>query len=96
MTVTSRGRRTRYDNIAAGSATGRERTYAGLEANAASVQEVYGGGYTVSTSNNERDITNIQAGAVVSDVPPGPENMTVAVDPTDERVASSNVAGYVS
>ena len=93
MSLTQRGRRTRYDNIARGSATGRELLIAGDTVTKA---EVYGGGYVVSTSNTEQDITNIQAGALTTDDQNGPENMTVAVDPTDERVASSNVAGYVS
>lgn len=72
MALTVRGRRTAFDNIAVASATGRENTIAG---ETASVQEVYGGGYMVSTSNNERDITNIQSGGVsVSNTAPGPEN----------------------
>lgn len=100
MSVTRRGRRTAYDNIAAGSATGRELTIAG---DTVSLQEVYGGGYVVSTSNNEHDITNISAdGVSTSNAAPGPENMgdgTRAValvggtatdmdttDPTDENV----------
>jgi hypothetical protein len=84
MAVTVRARRTAYDNIAAGSATGRELTIAG---DTASNQEVYGGGYVNSTSNNERHITNLDAaGTSVSNTAPGPENMTAAVDPTDENV----------
>lgn len=84
MAVTVRGRRTAYDNIASGAATGRELTIAG---STASDQEVYGGGHVNSTSNNERDITNIDAaGTSVSNTAPGPDNMTGGVDPTDENV----------
>lgn len=86
MAVTVRGRRTAYDNIAQGSATGRELTIAG---DTVSKQEVYGGGYVVSTSNNEHAITNIvaDAGTSTSDsIFQGPENMTAEVDPTDERL----------
>ena len=84
MALTVRGRRTAYDNIAAASATGRELTILG---NTVSRAEVYGGGHMVSTSNNEQDITNIAANGVsTSNTPPGPENMTAGVDPTDERL----------
>ena len=63
MSLTQRGRKTAYDNIAAGSATGRELTIAG---DTVSKQEVYGGGFVVSTSNNEHDITNINVDAGTS------------------------------
>lgn len=87
MAYTERGRRTRYDNIAAGSAiTSKENTILG---NTVSVVEVYGGGHRTSTSNEERDITNIvvDSGTSTSDAGfQGPENMTGGVDPTDEKV----------
>jgi hypothetical protein len=95
MSTTIRGRRAAYDNIASGQATGRELTILG---DTASNQEVYGGGYVNSTSNNERHITKIVADTVsTSDAgAQGPENMTGAVDPTDERTGSSNGAGFVT
>lgn len=95
MALTVRGKRTAYDNIAAGSATGRELTIAG---NTVSKQERYGGGYNVSTSNYEHAITKIVADTVsASDAAvQGPENMTAAVDPTDENTGSSNTAGAVT
>ena len=86
MTLTVRGRRTAYDNIAVASATGRELTIRG---DTVSVQEVYGGGYMVSTSNNEHQITNIviDAGTSTSDAEfQGPENITRAEDPGNENV----------
>lgn len=85
MALTVRGRRTAYDNIAAGSATGRELTILG---DTVSKQEIYGGGTACSTSNAEKDITNIAAdGVSTSDTDfQGPENMTAGVDPTDEKV----------
>jgi hypothetical protein len=86
MAYTERGRRTRYDNIAAGSAlSSKENTILG---NTVSVVEVYGGGTRTSTSNEERDITNISVGTVsTSDAAfQGPENGGVAEDPTDERL----------
>jgi hypothetical protein len=95
MSTTIRSRRAAYDNIASGQATGRELTILG---DTASNQEVYGGGYVNSTSNNERHITKIVADTVsTSDAgAQGPENMTAAVDPTDERTGSSNGAGFVT
>jgi hypothetical protein len=86
MAYTERGRRTRYDNIAAGSAvSSKENT---INGNTVSVVEVYGGGTMTSTSNEERDITNISVGTVsTSDAAfQGPDNAGVAVDPTDERL----------
>lgn len=96
MTVTVRGRRTAYDNIASGQATGRELTIAG---DTVSKQEVYGGGYQTSTSNNEHDITNIvvDGGVSTSDsVFQGPENMIAETDPTDEALATSDHPGFTS
>lgn len=85
MPVTLRLRRTAYDNIAAGSAAGQERTIAG---NTVSPAERYGGGYYTSTSTGDTDVghTNVAAGASTTDDNVGPENMTVGVDPTDENV----------
>lgn len=101
MAVTERGRRTRYDNIAAGSAiTTKENTILG---NTVSVVEVYGGGTMTSTSNAEANITNIRDEGGSGDATStsdagfqGPENMTAGVDPTDERTASSNVVGVTT
>lgn len=96
MSVTLRGRRTAYDNIAAGSATGRELTIAG---DTVSKQEVYGGGYMTSTSNNEHDITNIAGpdGVSTSDSDfQGPENLVAAEDPGDEALATSDNPGFTS
>jgi hypothetical protein len=86
MAYSERGRRTRYDNIAQGAAlSSKENTILG---NTVSVVEVYGGGTRTSTSNEERDITNISVGTVsTSDAAfQGPENGGVAEDPTDERL----------
>jgi hypothetical protein len=97
MSVTLRGRRTAFDNIAAGSAiTTREST---ILSESTSVVEVYGGGTLTSTSTGEMNITNIavDAGVSTSDAEfQGPENMTAAVDPIDENTGSSNVAGFVT
>jgi hypothetical protein len=87
MTVTHRSRRTAYDNIAAGSATGKERTVRGD----AGVTELYGGGYGTGSTDSIGK-TNIKAG--VTDF--GPENMTVGVDPTDDALATSDHAGFTS
>ena len=64
MTVTLRGRRTAYDNIAAGSATGRERTIAG---DTVSNHEMYGGGFCTSTSTGDVWHSNVRMGVSVSD-----------------------------
>ena len=87
MAVTSRGRRTRYDNIASGSATGPERTVAG---DTVSRVEIHGGGYMTSTSTGDIEHSNVAAGTSVSDqVSPGtvPENiLAAATAPTDENI----------
>ena len=84
MAQTVRLRRTKYDNIAAGAAiTTNENTILG---NTVSYNEKYGGGYYTSTSNEEREITNVAAGTSTTDDNVGPDNMTAAVDPTDENV----------
>ena len=84
MAQTVRLRRTKYDNIAAGAAiTTNENTILG---NTESYNEKYGGGYYTSTSNEEREITNVAAGTSTTDDNVGPDNMTAAVDPTDENV----------
>ena len=84
MAVTLRLRRTAYDNIAAGAATGVERTFT----DTVSRFERYGGGYYTSTSNGDAlaGHTNVNNGAIVTDDDFGPDNMTAAVDPTDENV----------
>ena len=84
MAVTFRLRRTAYDNIAAGAATGVERTFT----DTVSRNERYGGGYYTSTSTGDAlaGHTNVAAGTSVSDDNFGPDNMTAAVDPTDENV----------
>ena len=101
MAFTLRGRRVAYDNIAAGSATGAERTIAGQDV---SPVEVHGGGYRTSTSEGDVWHTNVAAGASVSDqahsaVVGGelPEQVIQAgVTNTNENTASSNVAGAVT
>lgn len=85
MAVTDRGRRTRYDNIAAGSALTTKENL--ILDNTVSRFEAHGGGFYTSTSTGEMQFTNIDAsGTSVSNTAPGPENMTAGVDPTDENV----------
>jgi hypothetical protein len=97
MSVTLRGRRTAYDNIAAGEAIStRENTILG---ESTSVVEVYGGGTLTSTSTGEMNITNIavDAGVSTSDAEfPGPENLVVAEDPGNEALATSDFPGFTS
>lgn len=97
MSYSERARRTRYDNIAVGEAlTTKENLILG---DTVSVVEVYGGGTMTSTSNEERDITNVivDSGTSTSDAGfQGPENMAVAVDPVDENPASSNSPNHVT
>ena len=92
MAVTDRLRRTKYDNIASGSVAGPERTVAG---DTVTVINMYGGGIMTSTSTGEAYHSNNPAGTSVSE---GnlPDNMTVGVVPTDERIASSNTVGNVT
>lgn len=92
MSFTQRNRRQAYDNIASGQATGAERPISG---ESVTVVEIYGGGKMTSTSTGESDHSNIAAGTTVSEEG-GPDNMTVAVDPTDERTGSSNSVGFVT
>jgi hypothetical protein len=97
MSVTLRGRRTAFDNIAAGSAiTTRENT---ILSESTSVVEVYGGGTLTSTSTGEMNITNIavDAGVSTSDAEfQGPENLVVAEDPGNEALATSDFPGFTS
>jgi hypothetical protein len=95
MSTTIRGRRAAYDNIASGEATGRELTILG---DTASNQEVYGGGFVNSTSNNERHITKIAADTVsTSDAGvQGPENLVAGEDPGNEALATSDFPGFTS
>ena len=90
MAVTSRGRRTRYDNIASGSATGPERTIAG---DSVSPVEVHGGGMRTSTSNGDEWHSNVAAGASVSEQGQGaavggelPENVVAAATTNTEEL----------
>ena len=64
MATTQRARRTRYDNIAQGSATGPERTIAG---DTVSKVELHGGGFCTSTSNGDEWHSNVQAGVSTSE-----------------------------
>ena len=64
MAVVKRGRRTAYDNIAAGSVAGFEHTIAG---DTVTYLEAPGGGFRTSTSNAEAWHSNIAAGVSVSD-----------------------------
>lgn len=96
MSVILRGRRARYDNIAKGSATGRERLISG---DTVSRLEMYGGGYQTSTSTGDTERSNVAKGSSVTDqVSPDtvPENMTVGVAYTDENPGSSNTQGFVT
>ena len=92
MSTTLRLRRAAYDNIAAGSATGRERTISG---DTVSRIEMFGGGYMTSTSTGDTEHSNVAVGASVTE---GnlPDNMTVGVVPTDELVGASNTLGFVT
>ena len=96
MAVTQRARRLRYDNIAAGSATGNERTVRG---DTVTVNELYGGGTCTSTSTGDTNRSNIAVGASVSDGA-DPDNMGNGAggttDPTDENTGSSNTAGFAT
>ena len=101
MAVTHRDRRTAYDNIAAGSATGKERTVLGD----GGVTELYGGGYgTGSTDSVGRnnitvgstDLTPDQIGNGSAAAIVGGSTDQNTTDPTDERTGSSNVAGFVT
>lgn len=64
MSITNRGRRRGYDNVASGSAYGRELLIAG---STVSVQIMIGGGRYTSTSTAEADHSNISAGTSVSE-----------------------------
>ncbi len=63
MATTLRGRRAAYDNIAAGAATGAERTISG---DSVSKVEMYGGGFRTSTSTGEAWCNNVVAGTSVT------------------------------
>jgi hypothetical protein len=97
MSITLRGRRVAFDNIAAGAAIStRENTILG---ESTSVVEVYGGGTLTSTSTGEMNITNIavDAGVSTSDAEfQGPENLVVAEDPGNEALATSDFPGFTS
>lgn len=62
MAFTRRLRREAYDNIAAGSVTGRERTISGQTPST----EIYGGG--IDSAANRTGFTNIKQGEDVSDL----------------------------
>ena len=81
MAFTDRLRRQAFDNIAAGSAAGRELLIAG---DTVSVQGMAGGGQFVSTSNTEAGHTNIAAGTSVSEQLTR-ENIQAGVVVGDER-----------
>lgn len=65
MATVIRGRRAAYDNIAAGEATGRERTHT----DTVSPKQLYGGGRVTSTSTEVGDVgrSNVMAGSSVTD-----------------------------
>lgn len=75
MPVTKRGRRTAYDNIAAGSTAGFERTFT----DTVTRNERLGGGFYTSTSTGDEleGHTNISAGSSVSESN-DPEQLVVA------------------
>jgi hypothetical protein len=93
MSVVNRARRERYSNIAAGSATGPERTIAG---DTVSRKELHGGGYCTSTSTGDAWHSNVGVGSSVSEQQTMaavggemPENIVVAATTnTNERPAS--------
>lgn len=93
MARTLRARRTAYDNISAGNATGAERTIAG---DTVSKIELHGGGFATSTSTGDEWHTNVANGVSVSDQTlmtavggEMPENVVVAATTnTNERPAS--------
>lgn len=84
MAVTKRGRRTAYDNIAAGEVAGFERTFT----DTVTRNERHGGGHYTSTSTGDALVghTNVAVGTSVTDDNLGPDNMTQGVVPTDENV----------
>jgi hypothetical protein len=90
MSTVIRGRRVRYDNIAAGSAlTTPEKVISGQTV---TVVEMYGGGTMTSTSTGEANHTNIKAGSSVTDqVSPGvPFENIVVINTSD--IQQENVA----
>jgi hypothetical protein len=64
MSIRFRGRRNCYDNIAVGSAMGRERPIANTSV---SKVEMYGGGFRTSTSTGDEWHTNVMVGSSVTD-----------------------------
>lgn len=102
MANTVRGKRTAYDNIASGSATGREQT---IQSETVSKVEMHGGGFRTSTSTGDEWHSNVAVGSSVTDqaadgtVAGGalPENVVVlATTNTEEQTGSSNTAGFVT
>lgn len=94
MSYTIRGKTVGYDNIAAGSATGKER-----HTGDTGLAEVYPGGHGDSTVDSAKTAnafyTNIKQGEHSTDV--DHENITVAAaDPTAEILATSDLPGYTS
>ena len=88
MAFTSRGRRLAYDNIAAGSVAGVERT----NTDTVSKFEQIGGGRFTSTSTGDEDNqghTNVAAGASVSNTVPEQVKVAGSAD-GDERVDASS------
>ena len=89
MAITRRGRRENYDNIAAGSVAGFERTFT----DTVSRNERLGGGFYTSTSTGDEgspEHTNIAAGASVTESN-DPEQVKVAGSADgDERVDASS------
>mgnify|MGYP001574535884 CR=1 FL=1 len=94
MAVTKRGKRTAYDNIATGSATGAEFLVGGT----VSVFERHAGGLYTSTSNDELvGHSNIAAGTSTSDDNLGPEQIVQAGAAVgDETAGTSNTPGAVT
>ena len=93
MSYSIRGKTVAYDNIAVGSATGKERTISGTTG----IAEVYPGGLGDTTlgAGAAKAYSNIAAGETASNV--DNENIGVlAVDPQAELLNSSNIAGMTS
>lgn len=102
MAISARGRRTAYDNISVGNAVGAEKTISG---DSVSKVEMPGGGFRTSTSTGDEWHTNVAQGSSVTDqaadgtVAGGAltENLVAAATTnTEERIGSSNVAGFVT
>lgn len=94
MSVNSRGRRIRFDNIAVGSSgvAGNERTIAG---DSVSSLEMYGGGRCTSTSTGDQWHTNVKVGSSVTDQVSfdTPQENLVVKNSTDQHIENITKVG---